>query len=92
MSEPKVHQAHFVDPNELRLDRLISNCAQRFSQSFDAQIEQKTGINPNTWQRGLGSVVDAAIQEAGVGAITPVGLARSIGLLGPEKKPRRTNR
>lgn len=86
MNEPtKALKAEPVDPLEFDLSRLIRNGARAAVGAFEQQVSHKVGVPVNVWDRGVGSIVNQAITDAGIGPITPVGLARKLGILGPVK-------
>ena len=77
----EILQAEIVDPNEIRVDRLLANGAR----AFCGALEKQTGVK--LWDRGLGSVVQAFIEsrpEIPKRPVTPVTLARHVGLLPKE--------
>ena len=74
----EILQAEIVDPNEIRVDRLVENGAR----SFVGALEKQTGVK--LWDRGLGSVVQhfiANTREIPKRPVTPVSLAKYLGLL-----------
>lgn len=73
----EVIQAEFVDPNEIRVDRLLVNGARHFTSALEKQV----GVP--IWERGLGSIVEAFVDQHGIpkNPVTPVSLARMLGIL-----------
>lgn len=71
-------QAEFVDPNEVRIDRLVVNGAKHFA----GALHRQTGVD--VWGMGLGSIVETLVSESPdipKNPITPVSIARHLGIL-----------
>lgn len=74
---------HFAVPpgfvNQGRLDQLVIACAHRFF----ANLEQAAGVP--LWESGIRQVVETAVAESPIPKqpVTPVDLARFLGILGP---------